>query len=394
MATTRLRCIATAASRLAAVSAAASTVAAGGRHGTTMVDDDVVRFATYNASLNRNNAGQLIADLSTPDNAQAKAVAEVIQRLDPDVLLDQRVRLRRGPRRARAVPGQLPRRSRRTAPSRSSSRTSYTAPSNTGVPSGFDLDNSGAVGGGNDALGFGFFPGQFGMAVYSKHPIDERRIRTFQHFLWKDMPGARLPDDPATAAPADWYSAEELAVFPLSSKSHWDIPIEVDRRDRPLPRQPSDPAGVRRPRGSQRHAERRRDPLLGRLREQGPQRPLHLRRRGSPRRPQRRRRSSSPATRTAIRSTATASPARSSSCSTTGGSTATFIPSSEGAVEQSALQGGANLTHRSDPRVRHRRLRRQRPRQPARRLRAAEPRPRRASTAACSGRCRPTRCSA
>ena len=41
------------------------------------------------------------------------------------------------------------------------------------------------------------------------------------------MPGALLPDDPATPAPADWYSAEELAVFRLSSKSHWDVPVLV-----------------------------------------------------------------------------------------------------------------------------------------------------------------------
>jgi hypothetical protein len=42
------------------------------------------------------------------------------------------------------------------------------------------------------------------------------------------MPGALLPDDPATPAPADWYSPAELAIFPLSSKSHWDVPIDVD----------------------------------------------------------------------------------------------------------------------------------------------------------------------
>jgi hypothetical protein len=104
----------------------------------------------------------------------------------------------------------------------------YTAPSNTGIPSGFDFNNNGVVGGPDDAYGFGFFPGQFGMAVYSQHPILYSQIRTFQHFLWRDMPGARLPDDPATPAPADWYSPEELAVFRLSSKSHWDVPIRID----------------------------------------------------------------------------------------------------------------------------------------------------------------------
>src|SRR3990172_5510684 len=46
-----------------------------------------VRFATFNASLNRNNAGQLITDLSTPGNAQAATVAEIIQRTQPEVLL-------------------------------------------------------------------------------------------------------------------------------------------------------------------------------------------------------------------------------------------------------------------------------------------------------------------
>ena len=66
------------------------------------------------------------------------------------------------------------------------------------------------------------------MAILSKYPIVEDDVRTFQHFLWKDMPGALLPDDPNTAAPADWYSPEELAVFRLSSKSHWDVPVDVN----------------------------------------------------------------------------------------------------------------------------------------------------------------------
>jgi hypothetical protein len=103
----------------------------------------------------------------------------------------------------------------------------YVAPSNTGIPSGFDLDNSGSIGGGNDAFGFGVFPGQFGLAVYSKYPIDLNGVRTFQNFLWKDMPGALLPDDPATAQPADFYSPAELDVLRLSSKSHWDLPISI-----------------------------------------------------------------------------------------------------------------------------------------------------------------------
>ena len=105
------------------------------------------------------------------------------------------------------------------------------APSNTGIFSGFDLDNSGAAGDfvPNDSFGFGFFPGQFGMAVYSMFPIDFDAIRTFQLFLWRDMPGALLPVDPATGQ--FWYSDEELDVFRLSSKSHWDVPIAISDAD-------------------------------------------------------------------------------------------------------------------------------------------------------------------
>ncbi|HXV33769.1 MAG TPA: endonuclease/exonuclease/phosphatase family protein [Gaiellaceae bacterium] len=185
------------------------------------------RFATFNASLNRNTEGQLIADLSTPANAQARTVAEIIQRTRPEVLLINEFDFDAGNVALRLFQDNYLSVSQNGAapivyPYR------YTAPSNTGIPSGFDLNNNGAIGGPDDAFGFGFFPGQFGMAVYSKHPILSSKIRTFQHFLWKDMPGALLPDDPATPAPADWYSPEELAVFRLSSKSHWDVPVRID----------------------------------------------------------------------------------------------------------------------------------------------------------------------
>jgi 5'-nucleotidase / UDP-sugar diphosphatase len=42
-----------------------------------------IRFATLNASLDRNAEGQLVAELSTPDNVQARTVAESIQRVRP-----------------------------------------------------------------------------------------------------------------------------------------------------------------------------------------------------------------------------------------------------------------------------------------------------------------------
>jgi hypothetical protein len=189
-------------------------------------DERSARFATFNASLNRAAEGELIADLSTPDDVQAQAVAEVIQRVRPDVLLINEFDFD-----AEGLAARLFQQNYLSVGHNGAAPIAYryrfVAPSNTGIPSGFDLDNNGAVGGPNDAFGFGAYPGQFGMAVYSRYPILRHHIRTFQRFLWKDMPGALLPDDPATPAPADWYSAEELAVFRLSSKSHWDVPVLV-----------------------------------------------------------------------------------------------------------------------------------------------------------------------
>jgi hypothetical protein len=192
-----------------------------------------IRFATFNASLNRDKPGKLIADLLTLTDAQAQNVAEIIQRVNPDVLLinefdhDQAGRALFVFQKSYlevahngAQPVHFP--------------YHYLAPVNTGIASGFDLDNDGKVytdpgtrGYGGDALGFGLFPGQYGMVLLSKFPIDERGVRTFQRFKWRDMPGAMLPVD---AKGRPWYSPEELKVLPLSSKSHWDVPVKIGKQ--------------------------------------------------------------------------------------------------------------------------------------------------------------------
>lgn len=46
-----------------------------------------LRVATFNASLNRSAEGDLIADLTAADDPQAKAVAEIIQAADADIIL-------------------------------------------------------------------------------------------------------------------------------------------------------------------------------------------------------------------------------------------------------------------------------------------------------------------
>ena len=212
---------ATAAIALLAPAALTSYADAAGRG-----SPEPVRFATFNASLNRGSAGALGAELAVPGSAQPDTIAEIIQRTRPDVLLINEfdydpqaladfqtnyLSVAHGD----AAPIEYP--------------YTFIAPSNTGIYSGFDYDNSGTAGDfvPNDSYGFGFFPGQFGMAVLSMHPIDDDAVRTFQLFKWKDMPGALLPQ--LNGVP--WYTpGPELDSFRLSSKSHWDVPIQVGKK--------------------------------------------------------------------------------------------------------------------------------------------------------------------
>jgi endonuclease/exonuclease/phosphatase family metal-dependent hydrolase len=307
----------------------------------------VTRIATYNASLNRRTEAELRRELATPDSAQPRTVAEIIQRVRPDILLLQEfdydaagtsLAAFRANYLGRSQNGQLP----------IEFAHSFIAESNTGVPSGFDLDNNERIEGGEDALGFGEFPGQYAMVLLSQFPIDAKGARTFRKFLWRDMPRALLPDDPQTRQPADWYTGPELAVLPLSSKNHWDVPIRIGRLTlHVLASHPTPPAfdGDEDRNGRRNHDEIRfwNDYLSAGA--------------GSYIRDDRGRRgglaggafvimgdlNSDPVDGASIHGAITAllSHARVNS---------SFTPASAGAAEAGAKQGGINATHRGDPR--------------------------------------------
>lgn len=226
--------LALSAALVAATLAAAPAAQAdsGGRHGGPGHSGrDTVRFATFNASLNRAEQGALAEDLSDTGDGQAAAAAEVIQRTRPDVLLVNEFDYDDQGRAAELFQrNYLSRPQNGADPIRY--RYRYSAPSNTGLASGFDLNNDGRTvtepgepGYGDDAFGFGAFPGQYGMVVYSRYPVDRDAVRTFQTFRWVDMPGALLPTDPETGE--DFYSEAEQKALRLSSKSHWDVPIRL-----------------------------------------------------------------------------------------------------------------------------------------------------------------------
>ena len=218
-------------------------------YGSFCMADSTIRIATFNASLNQCRVvdglcleGELINDLSNGRDRKASRIAELIQRIDPDIILLNEFNYDSMGTAADlfqlnylSIGQNLSRSDEPGSPIEFPFR--FLAPSNTGIHSGFDLDNDGHISGdvgsadyGNDAFGFGEFPGRYGMLLLSKYPIAMEQSRTFQNFLWKDMPDALLPDQRRTPETGDWYSNEELAKLPLSSKSHWDVPIRVDGR--------------------------------------------------------------------------------------------------------------------------------------------------------------------
>jgi endonuclease/exonuclease/phosphatase family metal-dependent hydrolase len=209
-----------------------------------------LRVATYNSSLNDDRAGGLISRLEAGDE-NARRIAAVIQHQRPDLLLVNEFDYDQGERAADLFQqrylevGQFGQQPIHYA-------FRYLAPVNTGVPSGMDLDHNGKIEGGNDAWGFGKHPGQYGMLVLSRYPIDAKAVRSFQLFKWKDLPGAKAPIDPKTGK--DWYPPEVWNKLRLSSKSHWDVPVQtplglvhflVDHPTPPVFDGPEDSNGVR-----------------------------------------------------------------------------------------------------------------------------------------------------
>ncbi len=189
--------------------------------------DGTVRVATFNVSLSNNAGPGALLESLEGDGGTAPQIAEIIQTVCPDIILlnefdydedgeasdlfhDKFLQTPQGDLDVIA-----------TYPHR------FVVPSNTGLmpETPLDFDNDGNAGQpGGDAFGFGLYEGQYAYVVLSKYPIATDEIRCFQEFLWRDMPGALLPETEA----GGFYSGEELGVFRLSSKNHCDVPVEVD----------------------------------------------------------------------------------------------------------------------------------------------------------------------
>ncbi|MBM7456954.1 hypothetical protein HNR62_002856 [Oceanisphaera litoralis] len=186
-----------------------------------MMSPLTVRVATFNVALDRDRPGRLAADLAA-GHRQPRNIARIVQHIRPDVLLlnefdhdgegldDRHLRRFCEDYLAAGERGiEYP--------------YHYLVPTNTGLLAPVALHGADRPALPADGLGFGAFHGQYGFAVLSRLPLLFDRMRSFRRFLWRDMPGARLP----MTESGDYYSAEALAVLPLSSKNHLDLPVRL-----------------------------------------------------------------------------------------------------------------------------------------------------------------------
>jgi len=171
---------------------------------------ETIRVATFAAPLSRDGPGLLLRDIARGEDAQIAAIAGVIERAAPDILLLTDFDWDHEGAALTAFADTL------GFPHRFALRP------NAGLATGLDLDGDGRTGDARDAMGYGRFSGDGGLAILSRWPVDTGAVRDLSTLLWRDLPGAMLPvRDDGTPFPSDAAQAAQR----LSSTGHWIVPV-------------------------------------------------------------------------------------------------------------------------------------------------------------------------
>lgn len=177
---------------------------------------DTVRIAVFDTELSRDGPGLLYRDLVREKDDQIAAVLDVIQTVDPDILLLLGMDWDHDGRALGAMQDLLARRGIRYS-------DSLSFMPNTGLPTDHDMDGDGRKGDPEDAQSFGHFTGQNGMALLSKHALT--RAVDLSATLWADVPDATPPvhSDGSLFPSDDAFAAQRLPTTGLWLVSAQDV---------------------------------------------------------------------------------------------------------------------------------------------------------------------------
>ncbi|WP_168733123.1 endonuclease/exonuclease/phosphatase family protein [Thalassobius vesicularis] len=169
-----------------------------------------LRVATFNTELTREGPGLLLRDALRGD-AQVLAVAQVIAKSAPDVILLQGVDYDVEQLAVKALRDRIS-----TAGHFLPHIVAF--PPNSGVPTGLDLDGDGYTDGAADAQGFGRFAGQGGMVLLSRFPVIE--AQDYSGLLWADQAWADRH-----AISQAWGAA--ASILRLASVGAWRVRVDA-----------------------------------------------------------------------------------------------------------------------------------------------------------------------
>lgn len=175
-----------------------------------MLCAEPIRIATYAVSLTRQGPGLLLRDIGKDDDAQIAATIRIICAVSPDVLV-----LTSFDYDADGVA--LAAYADRLAASCPRYDHLYAPHPNTGRQVGWDLDQDGRLGEPEDAVGYGWFSGEGGIAILSRFPIDQGGVQSLTDLPWAKVPGAPMP--------RDFWDDAIGANLPASSTAHVIVPI-------------------------------------------------------------------------------------------------------------------------------------------------------------------------
>lgn len=172
-----------------------------------LVAADTYRIATYAAPLSRDGPGLLLRDILNGEDSQIAVVQAVVGHVAPDVLVLTDFDYDLDGMALNAFADMFG----ASYPHR------FALQPNTGVATGLDLDRNGRIGEPRDAMGYGRFAGDGGLAILSRFAFGD--VTDLSGVLWRDLPGATLPDG--------FYPDEALEVQRLSTSGHWVVSLEL-----------------------------------------------------------------------------------------------------------------------------------------------------------------------
>ena len=176
-----------------------------------------LRVAAFDLGMSRDGPGVLVHELEGAPEPAALAAAAVVREVRPDVMLVSGFDYDLEGRALDAFRALLA-----AGPEGMDYPFAFALPVNAGVPSGLDLDGDGRTMGRGDAFGWGRFPGNGGMALLSRLPIDAEAARSFTALPWSALPGA---EPPRRADGEPFPDAARAAALRLSSRAHWQVPV-------------------------------------------------------------------------------------------------------------------------------------------------------------------------